>query len=617
MSLSLRFKISKYDPKYLAPNLVERKPTIMMYFDRDFEREASSVVVDDEDTAGANEYEIVVEGRAKQVPLVSCPKIGVRQLIETNNKTGYTCKTDGGVADLDLREIISCGVGWSKRVETLVLPANGHKKGEFTLTLMECKADGFKLTDSPMIGDSPAQEDLMEECKMYVQSLLKNTMNAIPDNEEQTQRVRMLFYMGPGGMMSTKEIALPSAAFSMVEVPSSNMAFWDNTLDVVMKRRGLTRDMYNDLTVDQKCRLMLGMMVYPAQSFPYEGDHVDLNNRVDTYRPHLKKPIESFDNSGILLSGDCEDGGQDISMVHMAFCQYKFPPEATIHRDLQQISRCYVSSLSLDSVTSAAVGMRSKKIGAHMNDFLLPQEYFKSSVANVNPKIANRLPFSKEALSRTDLPVLTGEGTGVFSVEQGVDPNLAAKRIAYTMPSSSRFKKAMWQESGKPSKFYLSELKFVTPQIASNGSRYVNYVLCDASGRRGYPFQSLEQKSTDLHLVPEPPMPPLMWKYCQEKTKLRAPPLPLKLTTPNDNTNVIKLMNELVQGVQKLGRKATSGGYNSSVPLIMPANDFNASIMYSLLQDIEQRDQIYKVDYDLERIMDQASDNLRINLYVN
>lgn len=616
-------EMSDFDDSFMAPHWAESEPEMYAWLDQNFDTRKQLVRLEPmRDRRGR--YLVRLRGKPRyggRIPMNA--RIGFQMFVTTHNDQGYRCKVDAGVDSMLLTE---AQVGSTKELVFKMKTAKDYIKGKIRVKVKEVNlGEGITVDGQCLIGDADHAEFVGQEIMQYIQETIHCSKN-LGDKSEILSRIRAPAYLGETGFELTNGTPLPSAAFMMYQVPISNEAFWKNSYEVVMQRHGLRPSDFANLREEDKARVMLQMSVYLPQSLPYIGDHINRNRRVARYQKYLEGAIENFGQSSVTWSGDCEDLAQGIMTTLESMQQMNFSPQiGGPYKEIQGIARNYTSFMTLCSVTSAAVGQSSQGIGAHMNVFMLPNSYVKECIQRGSPEIANQFPFNP-AYMRRDLPVLTGEGTGVFESTKIGDTMQRQRQLINSMPSMSCFKKSIVHKQGAASSFYLGALTGFTRKFYKDGYPAIAFWFADENGCRGVKFTDLEQKSDKIRLVAQPMMSDTLLEICKEATKIRIPPNDLTIgangnakdleLSPEQREDVLVMCKNIQNQVHNLERSPK----NKKAPGIsvqIPASMFRKTDVEAIVADVRRNSSIYDMNYYLEKTVDGVSDNLRLEFFVD
>jgi hypothetical protein len=619
----------------LAPEFAERAPQVDAFLDGHFYKdpEGSGVVrVSLDDKSLSKVYNVKVEGqihrRAGQLP--NTASLALVSFAERVNDFNAPCLMDAGTNHIRLQEM---SPGFTRDIAlqihtTQPLGRPGApgmvEKGKLRFTVKSIDMGGLELVEGPMpVSDHLQVERVGNELMRYINGTIefeKQMSDAIPG----TDRIRAPFDISEHGMEMTGAIPLPVAAYARFETPSSNLAFWRNTFDRVMARDGRTKYDFNALDDTQKARVMSLICVYPSQWFDYISDTVERNTRHARYQERMKESYENFGDALFTYSGDCEDLAMGIQQVFSAFTQFKFPANEKELRELQQIASEYIPVLSLDVVHGAKVADENAPKGAHMNDNFIPIRYMRDAMRKTRrgAQIESRLPWDKPYEQyRDDLPVLVGEGTGMYEPLGYEDPLADARKYVYSAQSLAPFKKPILHSVGAASNFFLGSLMGITNYWFDRGCNvgalyYATQDRDNAPLKRGILFTDIVNESHKMAIVPHPPIPASVMGVINEATLLRVPPKPLMLHEDAMNVNTRNAyLDGIAAHVESMGR-VNNGTADRAVPVYIRPHQLNEENVDAIKRELKAMHNVWKVSYEMENVVNHQV-GYRVMFHVN
>lgn len=666
-AIELDFTI-KYLDCELADERVESKPVIRTYYDTHFERTESGdgilmTELDEHDLSKVygGTLKAKVERNKARIPMTAC--IGLASYAQRRNEFGMVCYTDAGSTHVKLADIFE-GLKRNKQfktelpllMETTRIQADAPiEKGriEFTVTRARVgKGIQFLSSENCIVCTSP-------ESQKQVADILDSRVafeSSMQDTWEGVQNVRAQMDISNVGVELTKTYFTPIEGFAIVNPLEINVDYFQNAFECSLRRRNLDpeRD-YKHLDVAHKAEVMAELCTFAAQSFDYISDSVDTNNRQsgNRYDPHLKWSSEIFSDSGVMFSGDCEDGGKQIQVVHHHLANVlKIDPATHPHlSELQEYSRKYVLGLTLATVHGAKADDNTEKIGAHMYALFIPKQQFKACLNN-NPlgrELLPRLPLADD----TNLPTLFGEGTGrIRPLGTGPTPTWSTVRntaraamrageigasanhpmsydplfnerryVSMNMRSNGGLKMEIPHDIGAPSSFYLGNLMIVTNEFMQYGINVGAFICGKVDWEkktitRGASFVDLINQHDTVAFIPMQPLSDAVVEITRESAALRTPPQSFILdhTKPMMGEKPNPLLERLKTNVAAMGR--TGMAPFGSVDIFMRPHQFNEGSIAHIEQDISQMERIFKVDYELEHITNAAC-VYRVRLFVD
>lgn len=626
-TLKMTLEFDQWDENLLAPEYAETNPQLWCWLDRNFERQPTKLLLKPGQTHVA-----VIEGKARTPSLPVSAMIGLQLFVDTHSEQGMRCTVDAGTDFIPVSQVhdrMRAHGNYGQNIEFVMRTAGNQIKGRLRarVTKMETDQEGaLTWTASqlswPLIGDLREQRNTLDRMVGdHVDMTKKMVMTKLREQSELTDRIRVPYYIGETGFELTRGVPLPAEAFLMAEIPSSNPAFWENAYKVALRRHSIQESQFGRLKPATKARLMVSMCTYVAQSLPYIGDRVNRNTRTGRYTRNGEQGYENFAQGLVTGSGDCEDSSDTILVTHEALGEADLSQCSSQIQELQAISRNYSTFMCLDSVTSAAVGGQGKGIGAHMNVFFLPNDWMEKAIRRGDARVANRLPFDRLE-KQAGLPVLTGEGTGIFESTETGDLLVAQHKFINNMPSLQAWKRPIVHKQGTESPFYLSMLTGTTRAFYRLGSPAIAFTFADARTHiRGVHFEDMENASDAVEIVGHPVMRPDLLRICEEATKIRVPPNPLHLGTSvrgerPENKFALKTCKRIQGAVRALNRRPLRPGV-APVWAQLPVEHLTSQDADRIIMDVQRIPAIYDVDYRIVPTADAFSDNLVVDFYID
>lgn len=234
------------------------------------------------------------------------------------NDSGVPCMVDAGTSHIMLKELTNHN--WNrdgpfvKQAHLLMHTAGNFDKGTITVTVH--RAQDVQLADLKIAAMHIDGETAGRSMIRYIQQVMDKEQR-MGDTLDGTSNIRCPIDASQAGWQLT---GVPTPAQGYVlnpERPKSNGMFWSNAYERVMARDDLNPHKWDTMTIVERARITIKMVVYPVQYMPYIGDKIDRNRRKQTYRVQLKQGIEDFGDALVMWSGDCED----LAKVHcFSFC---------------------------------------------------------------------------------------------------------------------------------------------------------------------------------------------------------------------------------------------------------------------------------------------------------
>ncbi len=222
---------------------------------------------------------------------------------------------------------------------------------------------------------------------------IRSTIEAekgFPRTFADADNVRIPIYYGDVGMLRP-DAPLAAAAYFLCATPKSNRRFWTNALDTVLARQGMVVNDVDRMSRKEQAYVMADVCNFVAQAIDYIGDTADPNRRpirgspgfigipaFRDYDPTRVEGAEKFGNAFRCICGDCEDLALAIGEhTCSSFLEADFSDHPQLKK-LQEVGHQYIAIMTLDNVTSAAVGDQGeRKRGAHLKCNFLPAIWVK------------------------------------------------------------------------------------------------------------------------------------------------------------------------------------------------------------------------------------------------
>ncbi len=479
------------------------------------------------------------------------------------------------------------------------------------------------LMQSPL---GNALEAALQVTTSYIEACMA-VESAIPDTLKHTERIRAPMDLSEAGVELTQGNFLPVAAWAHVQTPRANAEFFENAYQCIMARRNLTHAAWHDFDDHEKARTLGLMLGFGIQTFDYIGDAVETGNRrVGRAITNLHVGHDSFFNLWKCLCGDCEDGSKANCATLKALLATdvsKYPHLA----ELQALGRQYYPFMCLMVVHGAKIGDSDEAYGAHMCTFLIPKTTAHEMLARtkegaamleqmqaptVRPQgVFGTLGANIPTTGTRKLPVLRAEGTGVIDSIGYTDPILEQRRhMAMNFKAAEHVGKTeIPSEEGAPSTFYKSHLMGLCETFSEeHGIPRASFVFVQTNGKsvtRGAEYVDVMNASSNVGILPHPPMPSAVSTIIKEAISLRPPPRDLILDTskPMLGKPVDAHLDRFVKGVKALRRPAPSKPPANTVDRFVRPHHYNAAVIDAMLRDATYTaDRLYDAEVVLERI---------------
>lgn len=600
----------------LSPD--EQAPVLDCFLDARWERDVSRIQLNE------SVQKVILSGQldrnTQNIPNTAA--IGFASWAWRKNEFGHPCLMDAGVTHVYMKDIeqgIKRSQHYTVDMPLVMYVAQGLCKSVIRLDFHE---DDFQLNVSIDRSISAAAvSNVGAHMVDYINSTLFEEQK-MPDTIPGTERMRVPFDYSESGIQSTNGEPLPAAAYVLSETPKTNTMYWENVHETVMKRDNAD---WNQLNLHGRARATVLMVAYCAQYLDYIADTFDRRNKrlakhAQTIGRALKEePGENFGNSFSTWSGDCEDLATGIAQAKNAFERHTFPKgiQYDKFRDMQAISKSYVNPLSLDAVRGMQVNQVAS-VGAHMNDNFIPIDQFVGELQKTREgrEILKTLPVPKNYIK--DLPFMIGEGTGMYEPLGFKNPRLGVMKYVYQAPSLQAFKKPISHERDTVGSFFIGSLVGMTDYFYRLGAKQpLTFWYCTEQNNglltRGALYDDMIQHPDRVAYRPQAPIPKQVMGLIEEAIKLRVPPRPLTLTE-REKHKTNPHLDFVASAVSKLNRK--SGPLHMNAPVYIRPHQINQKAASAMAQDFTRLRNVWKVDYNLERITDEIW-GYRMMVYVN
>ncbi len=615
----------------------ECSPELRVEFDGHFIRTPTVIPLGKEGDGNVAVFEVRAEisERQAEVPPNAC--IAFESFAYRPNAFGNRCKLDMGTNHITLAEIqhhLRGDSGTYTRTLPLILhTAQNYEKGVIRVTVQrfsDLRLSGLRIQSARIAahqqrGRGAKPVDLIAYDNSTVDAT-RNMRETVPGCE----RMRAPYTFSEAGLESTNGMPLPLVAFGQSEDPRSNDGYWENTLNVVLSRQGKTIGDWAYQTQDEKCRSAAQMMLYQVQYLDYISDEIDCNRAHSThYMRSLVRGFELFGNGLVCGSGDCEDLGHAIGLIHSAFIKRRFDAVAQPELvEAQNIMRHYFAALSLDGVHGAQVAKKKAVTGAHLNVNFIPVATFRTWLRKTSGgvKVDRELPWDEINARCTtrleNLRFLIGEGTGMAETMGTVsNPVAAIEKCIYALPSMQGNKTPINFKLGGVNDWFLVSLTGAIPDFMNYGSRYGSFDYITIDPRSGectrgalYTDMMNSKAHARIGVMMHPRVPRDVMNVIREAVTLAASPEPLVYTkdTPDGATNE-HLVRALEAGVAKWKRPA--GAHADRVPVYIRPGHLDADRIQRMLRDLYAVGGCWKVKATHEQVTD-AIEGWRIDVYV-
>ena len=607
----------------------EHLPEIFAYLDARFIRKPLMVQFNLDENDPNKVYKGQVEGYINQRVVSSLPPttaLVFRHYAWRPNEWGAPSLEGVGSNHVTLGELTS-KEKFSKSIPLLMHTVNNLEKGQIHFELDHLELDGLDV-GGPLFVETPMKAaKVVEACQQYINQTMEME-RAMQDTAPDTNNIRVPCNLSESGLEMTSGMPLPAFSYALHEIPQSNQAFWENALKQVLKRDGLIPADFFALNVDGQARVMANVACYVPTQLNYVSDTVLTDNRLQKTKQRMQQVgIELFgDSLGPCRGGDCEDLGSGIQMCHEALQLFEFKGNSLVVdalKEVQKISRQYISVLSLDWVAGAKVGDHTST-GAHINTNMHPIHQFRQALENTQEgkQLARNLPWPEQEKKYANLPFMVCEGTGIYE-PLGLDtaePLVPVTAYVYqNTPSLSGDKKPITHKRNEKTPFFQGSLNGFTNYFYRRGFPYVGFWYTNEYGSRGALYEHMVQNRIDKWgFRPHPKVSPTLAKLVNEAILVRQPPLPLTLTSggqhPAQNEH-LEFIKNYVADLKRTSRPSTStnligvnGNYRGviEVPVYIRPENLSAKLARATASEFQRLEHVVSVNYDLE----EATDNV-------
>ena len=585
---------------YLQSNRshAEHRPVLACFLDARYDRKPEIV------TLGkvGSQHLVTVQGKTNNLSkeLNANTSLCFQSFAWRLNEFGSPCELDNGVNYVTFGEIqsdIKNNGKFEKDVDLVMHTAQGLIKG---VVRVEIENFNYPLK-APMISRAITTQNSKKLVDSYIQTMMQIETN-MPDTLNGTDRMRMPFDYSENGFQMG--YALPAIAYVMAETPKSNLRYWENAFQTVMKRNDFHS--FESLDLENKARIVILTICYVAQFLDYVGDTVDRNTKAK-WTKQLVEAYENFGDAGFTWSGDCEDLACLILQCYWAFVGFKFVGgDAVVFTEMQKIANAYVAVLSLDVVHGAQVSDQVESYGAHMNVNFVPLELFEKWYDAEIETNAINYPKSNNAkkLIIKGLPFLVGEGTGMYE-PLGFDfgPQMEAMRYVYgSARSAEQFKKPILHKRNEPGNFFVASLVGMTDYYYRRGFAKTPlgfwYVTKNKTTRGVLYSDMMRNDARNIGIKAHPTIPEDVMEVINETILKRIPPKPLALEKSNHSKSN-SVLDHVLGSVKRVN-------FNTDVmvPIFIRPHQLVKALGDAMVMDFKRMDRVVGLRYALEEITD-------------
>ncbi len=583
----------------------EKHPQVRCFLDARFDREATTIQLDQE----GKTYAVTVSGKLVKSAIPPTTALCMASMAWRPNSSGTPCLLDTGVSHVTFAEIakgiLSTGT-FERDMHMIMHTAQGLDKG--TLRIRVTGIQGVKIKDPSIIGHALCtRKDAVPLITDYINNTI-GTEQAMRDTFQGTQNMRIPFDYSESGIQTTLDTPLPAAAFVMSETPKTNVLYWENAFQTIMRRDGLKPEDWNRLNKTGKARATVLTICYAAQYMDYVSDTVDRNTRIERYSRQLVSSYENFGDALATDSGDCEDLAGVELQCYNALQTIDCSQCSSELREVQAMARQYVPPLSLDVVRGAQVSDQVAHYGAHMNENFVPLKTLCQWLDQTREgrQIAKTLPIDE---IESDLPFCVGEGTGMYEPYGYDNPLIEIMGYVYQAGSLEAFKKPILHRKGEPGSFFVGSLVGMTDYFYKRGQTApMSFWYCtkQANGEvtRGASYADMMNQSDRVCIKVQPMLSRKIMSTVEEAVLRRVPPKSLTLSNIEGSAHRKKhsVLDKVSQAVANLRR--TPGSLHQKVPVYVRPHQLTAQSATAMIRDFTALRRVWKVDYELEQITD-------------
>lgn len=583
---------------YLQSNRsqVERRPVLACFLDARYDRKPEIV------TLGkvGSQHLVTVQGKTNDLSkeLDSNTSLCFQSFSWRLNEFGSPCELDNGVNYVTFGEIQSemkNNGKFEKDLDLVMHTAQGLIKG-----VIRIEVNDFNyLLKAPMISRAVSTKTNKNAVDTYIQTTMQIETN-MPDTLNGTDRMRMPFDFSENGFQMG--YALPAIAYVMAETPKSNLRYWENAFQTVMKRNDFHS--FESLDLENKARIVILTICYVAQFLDYVGDTVDRNTK-GKWMKQLQEAYENFGDAGFTWSGDCEDLACLILQCYWAFVGFDFKGFPTFI-EMQKIANAYVAILSLDVVHGAQVSDQVESYGAHMNVNFVPLDLFEKWHDAEIESNAKNYPksISTKKLIIKGLPFLVGEGTGMYE-PLGFDfgPQMEAMRYVYgSARSVEQFKKPILHKRNEPGNFFVASLVGMTDYYYRRGfaKTPLGFWYVTKNKTRGVLYSDMMRNDErNIGIKAHPSIPENVMEVINDTILKRIPPKALALDKSSNHSKTNSVLDHVLGSVKKMDFKT-----DVSVPIFIRPHQLVKALGDAMVMDFKRMDRVMGLKYELEEITD-------------
>lgn len=630
--VSYRLKLECLENK-LAPAPVEWGLEIHSWLTNHFDRRRVSARVDtNKEPVYVNvEGELPFERRGK-IPATAAICFAATAYHRTPQ--GIPCKVLVGTSHIMLAELENTPAGsFKKDVHLTMHTTQDQYEKAVVRVACDTKRIGAELKFMPLqINANQAGNDM----DAYLNDLYHQEMhlgNTIPG----TNNIRCFLNMSEEGSQLTGS-PVPALAFLQGEIPDSNALFWHNAIGNVLDREGVTHEQFlKKLGKNEQARIVFQLIDYPITIMPYISDEVDRRRRRTGSGKTLqdigvlmreesgrKVGFEQFMGQVIaIMCGDCEDLAKGITTIARAWKKFQEnptkqnefkllgPQNQAVASKISDILEQYVIQMSLCVVHGAkADDDDTMPKGAHMADFGFPVHYYKKSLESTpeGKLLASQLPWPK--VIDTEYETMIGEGTGMLDPRGYRDAKAHVRAYLHGAPTFAALKHPMVMEHGAPSPFFLGALQGWTSYFNDRG---VNegvggfwYVDNNKGGTRGSLYVDFTNERKNVGLKPMPTVPEGVQELMNEANAFSMPSSPLVLSERELKIRGNHLLDQLREGVAKLGRPTPPAKSNCNIDIYIAPHQLSSQLVKGLLEDVQGKlDRVHSITYKREAVTDE------------
>lgn len=656
----------------LAPDPIESAPVLRLFYSGHLVRTAAgggikNIALDEKVVPKRYPFRLTGHTNSRYGDkLPATASIGFYHYAMRRNEYGMACYTGAGTTHLTLGDILGEKDRLPVRRELPLIMGTTRLNGETPVVKGKICVQIDAIHLGPSITFVRAELCPLGASSMTaVDELLSNFISARIQAESEmrdkwpgVKNVRAPMDISDAGIEMTKDCFVPSDGFALYEPLQTNAAYYQNALERIMDRRGLSfkRD-FKTLDVGHKAELLVDMCNYAAQSFDYVSDTVDTTGRLVSkrYDPLSRKGFEHWHKANVTLSGDCEDLANSAYEFAMTFLNTNVP-DLTAKRhpeliELRGIGRQYVffETLATTHGARAKDSNEGEHIGAHLFGVWEP-------IATLKPMF-EKTPEGREFIKRINfpapfaaaLPTLISEGTGnlralgndKYTLKMTVDHAIASGNLTHQPSAFSSYdpiieermyvaqhfkhggiKSEIPRIAGEASNFYLGVLSGLSAFAMDQGVNVGSFIFGTVEATtgevvRGVDFVDIINQKDRVAIIPTAAMPQNIMDITREAVSLN-PPSQEFFYNPDEPVAAGLIVHPEWERMKTTvaSWKRTGTAPYGSVDIFVRPHQFNANVVSSMIQNASRMPRLFAMDYVMEPITNKIH-VYRVKLFID